>query len=165
MTLLDTWESMPPPGPSDGTDWVQQQEDSSTLGARAQLLGPHRRRTILDAILGNLCKDRVRQQAARIAEIYNHMAEQDTPQTMVTLRVAFKQRQPDRGGQAVDRENEGQPSSSSDETDKESKGASAGGGRAVRREAEAKSGPGSGGPRGEHTALPPPSEKSRTVTG
>ena len=134
MTLLDAWDSMPLPGPSNGTDWVQQHEDSSTLGARTQLLklqeawptlGKADGRTILDTILDNLPRDRVRQQAARIAEIYNHMAEHDTPQTIVTLRVALRQRQPDRGGQAANQWNEVQPSSSEDETDKESKGAAA----------------------------------------
>ena len=90
---------------------MQQHEDASTLGARTQLLGLQEawptlrqvdRRTILDAILGNLSKDRVRQQAARIAEIYNHIDEQGTPQTMVTLRVALRRKQPDRRGRAAD---------------------------------------------------------------
>ena len=75
--------------PGDGADWTQEHEDPDTLEIRTQLLGLQEawpgleqanRRTILDAILNVLPRDRVRQQAARIAQIYNQIGDQETPQ-------------------------------------------------------------------------------------
>ena len=126
-TLESVWrEMMLPPG--DGTDWTQEHEDPDTLGVRTQLLGLQEawpgleqanRRTILDAILNVLPRDRVRQQAARIAQIYNQIGDQETPQTIVALRVALRKRR------SVEDDHKGATGRLkvvSEDTDEESKG-------------------------------------------
>ena len=88
MTLRSAWSAMAPVK-EDGTDWTQQREDASTLSGRTQLLGlqeawpdlaPPNRRAILDAILNALPMRRVQQ--------IGHV---ETPQTLVSLRVALRQ--------------------------------------------------------------------------
>ena len=132
MTLQGAWSTMIP-GRANGSNWTQQTENASTLTSRTQLLGlqdewpdliPANRRAILDAILNAPPAGRVQQQAARIAQLYGQIGQDDTPQTLVSLRVAL--RQPLTSSDQNKNENQDEEkasSSSSGETEKETKGA------------------------------------------
>ena len=118
-TLESVWRDMLLP-PGDGVNWTQEHEDPDTLGVRTQLLGLQEawpdleqtnRRTILDAILSVLSRAKVKQQAARIAQIYNQIADPETPQTIVALRVALRKRKTTEADQQQD------------DTDEETRGA------------------------------------------
>ena len=98
MTLRSAWSAMPQTT-GNGTDWAQQHEDPDTLGVRTQLLGPQdawpnldraNRKAILDAILNALPERRVKQQASSIAQLYNHVGDAETPQSIITFRVQLR---------------------------------------------------------------------------
>ena len=67
-----------------------------------------------------LPRARVKQQAARIAQIYNQIADPETPQTMVALRVALRKRKATEEDRQQDQEEARPPT---DDTDEESRGA------------------------------------------
>ena len=127
-TLPSVWQSMPSAA-ADGTDWLQQSEDPGTLGVRTQLLGLQQawsdlsqadRKIILDEILHSLPEDRVKQQADRVAQLYNNIGSPIAPQTIVTLRVRLRQmQQPDRQ-EEQERDGDCDGGSSSGDTEKES---------------------------------------------
>ena len=132
LTLHSVWGVMPRTA-ADGTDWTQQHEDPATLTGRTQLLELQQtwhdldaanRRAILDLILQSLPETRVSQQADRVAQLYNHIGDAETPQVIVALRVALRETENTKTEQIEETESDAQSSGgSSGDTEREMRGA------------------------------------------
>ena len=119
---------------------MQQHEDPDTLTVRTQLLGLQQtwpdmgaadRTAILDLILDTLPKSRVKQQAHRIAQLYDQVGQGETPQVIVSLRVSLRRKGGQGDGVDLKGEEHDASSASTGDTEVESR-AAAGGAPATR---------------------------------